>query len=154
MLAQKMMRIPAETTRKIMRNALSLTFTSKKPISTEYSSKSTDEKRLYWNDPNHSGNKSVYCMQFDVSGLTENELSAFTKTLHNDVSSMKPDIVYIQQTKEGIYSEEIGLGMKRLGYDGYIQKVTPELKQATFFRSKLLHGLQNGSNVLNTSATG
>ncbi|XP_061177079.1 uncharacterized protein LOC133185804 [Saccostrea echinata] len=154
MLAQKMMRIPAEATRKIMRSTLSLTYTLKKPNTNEYSSRSADEKRLYWNDQDQSGNKSVYCMQFDVSGLTENELSTFTKTLHNDVSSMKPDIVYIQQTKEGIYSEEIGLGMKRLGYDGYIQKVTPELKQATFFRSKLLHGLQSSPNVLNTTTTG
>lgn len=88
-----------------------------------------------------NSNTSVYCMQFDVSDLRENELPNFTTTLQNDVSSMKPDIVYIQQTKHGVQLQELGLRMKGLGYDGYEQTITPELKQATYFRSNLLRGL-------------
>lgn len=51
-------------------------------------------------------------MQFDVSDLEEHDVTSFTTTLQNDVSSLKPDIVYIQQTKQSVPLEEIGLRMK------------------------------------------
>lgn len=94
----------------------------------------------------------VYCMQFDISDLEERDVTSFTATLQNDVSSLKPDIVYIQQTKQSVSLIEIGLRMKGLGYEGYEQKVTPELKQATYFRSNLLRGLY-GSPVVTHAAT-
>ena len=92
-------------------------------------------------------------MQFDVSDLREHELPTFTTTLQNDVSSMKPDIVYIQQTKHGVQLQELGLRMKGLGYDGYEQTITPELKQATYFRSNLLRGLYGNPTGASQEAT-
>lgn len=93
-------------------------------------------------------------MQFDVSDLEEHDVTSFTTTLQNDVSSLKPDIVYIQQTKQSVPLEEIGLRMKGLGYEGYEQRVTPELKQTTYFRSNLLRGLYGSPVVTNAATTG
>lgn len=93
-------------------------------------------------------------MQFDISDLEERDVTSFTATLQNDVSSLKPDIVYIQQTKQSVSLKEIGLRMKGLGYEGYEQKVTPELKQATYFRSNLLRGLYGSPVVTHAATTG
>eukprot|EP00105_Crassostrea_gigas_P046522 XP_019930670.1 PREDICTED: uncharacterized protein LOC105347749 isoform X1 [Crassostrea gigas] len=117
----------------------------------------TGKKSFYWNavaGQVPDSKTPVYCMQFDVSDLEEHDVTSFTTTLQNDVSSLKPDIVYIQQTKQSVPLEEIGLRMKGLGYEGYEQRVTPELKQATYFRSNLLRGLYGSPVVTNAATTG
>nr|XP_011455244.2 uncharacterized protein LOC105347749 isoform X2 [Crassostrea gigas]XP_034331195.1 uncharacterized protein LOC105347749 isoform X2 [Crassostrea gigas] len=116
----------------------------------------TGKKSFYWNAVGQvpDSKTPVYCMQFDVSDLEEHDVTSFTTTLQNDVSSLKPDIVYIQQTKQSVPLEEIGLRMKGLGYEGYEQRITPELKQATYFRSNLLRGLYGSPVVTNAATTG
>ncbi|XP_048767579.1 uncharacterized protein LOC125674476 isoform X2 [Ostrea edulis] len=153
MLAQRI-RMQAASGIKMLTACTSSNLILKNPNLRIHSRSTGNNKQLYWNGNGVRGDKSVYCMQFDASGLKENELSNFATTLQNDVTSMKPDIVYIQQTKESVYTEEIGLRMKRMGYDGYVQNVAPELKQATFFRSNLLSGSNGDSGIVKRARTG
>nr|XP_022312717.1 uncharacterized protein LOC111117765 [Crassostrea virginica] len=133
----------------------SLKVLSRRPKSSCTPTRLASQTKFYRNTYGQTmnSNTSVYCMQFDVSDLREHELPNFTTTLHNDVSSMKPDIVYIQQTKHGVQLQELGLRMKGLGYDGYEQTITPELKQATYFRSNLLRGLYGNPTGASQEAT-